>query len=324
MHFAQNLYALMQLHRLTAAQLAKELSLPEGTVQAWLEKREEPSATQLMAVRQFFSVTIDQLLDTPEPFVPGERYIVPMDRETILPYWKSCSWYYLKPDVIALATALAMTLIMLIIRADLVFHVFNIVLGTLALYNTLRSLSTYKKGCRDLATMKPNKRRVYLFRGNTLYSEEWEEERLLRRNELKIDDVDLFPVKEEKAFVFAAETTFHIIEHRLFPPNSAAVHFFDPKVRLNKKFPYALSSLVGALFLFSSNMSFIFATLLEKMIFTSWILTLFPLLLSFATAILALVFSCFKKRKTDRIMSIIFTIFLLLLVLSNLAGLFIY
>lgn len=324
MHFAQNLWTLMQLHRLTAAQLAKELSLPEGTVQAWLEKREEPTAAQLMAVRQFFSVTIDQLLDTPEPFVPGERYIVPMDRETILPYWKSCSWYYLKPDVIALATALAMTLIMLIIRADLVFHVFNIVLGTLALYNTLRSLSTYKKGCRDLATMKPNKRRVYLFHGNTLYSEEWEEERLLRRNELKIDDVELYPAKEKKAFVFAAETTFHIIEHRLFPPNSAAVRFFDPKVRLNKKFPYALSSLVGALFLFSFNMSFIFATLMEKMIFTSWILTLLPLLLSFATAILTLIFSCFKKRKTDRIMSIVISIFLLLLVLSNLAGLFIY
>ena len=141
---------------------------------------------------------------------------------------------------------------------------------------------------------------------------------------MKIDDVELFPVKEKKAFVFAAERTFNIIEHRLFPPNSAAVRFFDPNVRLNKKFPYALSSLVGALFLFSSNMSFIFATLLEKMIFTSWILTLLPLLLSFATAILALVFSCFKKRKTDRIMSIIFTIFLLFLVLSNLAGLFIY
>ncbi|MBQ4565814.1 MAG: helix-turn-helix transcriptional regulator [Oscillospiraceae bacterium] len=324
MHFAQNLWTLMQLHRLTAAQLAKELSLPEGTVQAWLENREEPTAAQLTAVRHFFSVTIDQLLDTPEPFVPGERYIIPMDGETILPYWKSCSWYYLKPDVIALATALAMALIMLIIRADLVFHIFNIVLGTLALYNTLRSRSTYKKGCRDLATMKPDIRRVYLFHGNTLYSEAWEEDRLIRKNELKIDDIELYPVKEKKAFVFAAETTFHILEHRLLPPNSAAVHFFDPKVRLNKKFPYALSSLVGALFLFSFNMSFIFSTLLEKTMTTSWVLTLLPLLLSFATAILALVFSCFKKRKTDRIMSIIFSIFLLLLVLSNLAGLFIY
>lgn len=322
MHFAQNLWTLMQLHRLTAAQLAKELSLPEITVQAWLEKREEPSAAQLTALRQFFSVTIDQLLDTPEPFVPGERYIVPMDKETILPYWKSYSWYHLKPDVIALATALAMALIMLIIRADLVFHVFNIVLGALALYSVLRSLSTYKKGCRDLATMEPGKRRVYLFRGNAFYSEAWEEDRLVRRNEFKIDDIELFPVKEKKAFIFAAETTFNVLEYRIFPPNSAAVRFFEPKVKLNRKFPYALSSLVSALYLFSFNMSFIFATILEKMVFTSWMLTLLPLLLSIATAILTLVFSCFKKRKTDRIMSIVFSIFLLLLVLSNLAGLF--
>ena len=313
MYFSQNLWALMQLHRLTAAQLAKELSLPEATVQAWLENRQEPTAAQFTAVRQFFSVTIDQLLDTPEPFVPGERYVVSLDGKKRLSYWKSYYKSWLKPEMLTVISALSMLLVMLIIREDFTLVIFNIVFSIFSLYKIFRSISTYKEACRDLPKIEASKRSVYLFRSDRLCIERWNGNLLEKKGEYSIKDMELIPVRRKEAFVLLIENALCIMEHRMFYPNSSAIHFFDPAISANKKHPYSISSLVGPLWILSYNLGIVFLSMPDYYFFTSRGLVLLPLLASFLIAVVALIFSFFEKKISKRIFNIIISGTLLLL-----------
>lgn len=61
-NFASNLKVLRKEKKLTQPQLAKALNVSNGMISFWENGIYEPTATNIIAVAQFFDISIDDLL----------------------------------------------------------------------------------------------------------------------------------------------------------------------------------------------------------------------------------------------------------------------
>lgn len=63
-YFAQNLKSLRKEKNLTQPQLAEKLHISKGMISFWENEKYEPTASNIIAVAEFFNVSIDDLLLT--------------------------------------------------------------------------------------------------------------------------------------------------------------------------------------------------------------------------------------------------------------------
>ncbi len=63
-YFAQNLKSLRKEKNLTQPELAQALHVSNGMISFWENEKYEPTATNIIAVAEFFDVSIDDLLLT--------------------------------------------------------------------------------------------------------------------------------------------------------------------------------------------------------------------------------------------------------------------
>ena len=63
-YFAENLKTLRKERNLTQPMLARELKVSNGMISFWENGKYEPTATNIIAVANFFEITIDELLLT--------------------------------------------------------------------------------------------------------------------------------------------------------------------------------------------------------------------------------------------------------------------
>lgn len=63
-HFAENLKTLRIDKKLTQPQLALALNVSKATISFWENNINEPTATNIIKIAQFFNITIDELLTT--------------------------------------------------------------------------------------------------------------------------------------------------------------------------------------------------------------------------------------------------------------------
>lgn len=64
-YFAQNLKSLRKEKNLTQPQLAEKLHVSKGMISFWENEKYEPTATNIIAIADFFDISIDDLLLTP-------------------------------------------------------------------------------------------------------------------------------------------------------------------------------------------------------------------------------------------------------------------
>lgn len=63
-YFAQNLRILRKEKNLTQPELAQKLKVSKGMISFWENGKYEPTATNIIAVADFFDISIDDLLLT--------------------------------------------------------------------------------------------------------------------------------------------------------------------------------------------------------------------------------------------------------------------
>lgn len=73
-----NLYRLMYENKITQKQLAESIGASQSNVSDWLNGKTLPSAEKLVAIADFFNVTVDYLLGRTDEITPAEDAATPL------------------------------------------------------------------------------------------------------------------------------------------------------------------------------------------------------------------------------------------------------
>lgn len=97
MSFAQKLDSLMTTKGTSMYRLAKELNVHQTTIKNWLTEHTEPKKQELIKMAEYFSVSLDELLDKEKAPAEGEG-LTSLDKTIIdlmhsLPLEEELRWY---------------------------------------------------------------------------------------------------------------------------------------------------------------------------------------------------------------------------------------